>query len=172
VPPQEVTMRDFDRDGLLRTLLRELDEITVTDRIRQATDLRVQDRIDRELIERVGRYADAPDHLLAGRIRDLEREWSIERALTLQSSSTALLGLVLAGTVSRRWHLLTLTTSAFLLQHSLRGWCPPLALHRRRGMRTQREIDLEIHMLKLLRGDFDDLAFGAPAAFRELQPAR
>lgn len=160
----------MQREGLLRTLLRELDEITVADRIRQATDLRLQERLDAQLIARIGRYSDATDSMIALRIAELEREWSIERALTLQSSATALLGLLLAETADRRWHLLTLVTSGFLLQHALQGWCPPLALHRRRGMRTQREIDLEIQMLKLLRGDFAGLAPGTDDL--ELAPAR
>jgi hypothetical protein len=158
-----------DSDRLLRTLLRELDEISVADRIRQATELRVQERIDADLIGRVGSYIDAPDHMLAARIGELEQEWSIERTLTLQSSGTALVGLLLGTLVDRRWYLLTLVTSGFLLQHAVQGWCPPLALHRRRGVRTQREIDLELHMLKLLRGDFTPLTdragtlLGSPA---------
>lgn len=155
----------MQREGLLRTLLRELDDITVADRIRQATDLRVQERIDAELIGRIGRYTDAPERALAARIAELEHEWSIERALALQSSATALVGLLLAETTDRRWLLLTLVTSGFLLQHALQGWCPPLAWHRRRGMRTQREIDLEIHMLKLLRGDFTAMAAAAGGAY-------
>jgi hypothetical protein len=142
-----------DPNAVVLTLLRELDEITVADRIRQATDLRVQERMDAELVERVGHYFDAPPHLIEFRIAEVEREWSIERVLTLQSSATALAGLALSA-VRRQWLLLTAVTSGFLLQHSVQGWCPPLALHRRLGYRTQREIDLEIFMLKLLRGDF------------------
>jgi hypothetical protein len=152
-----------DTHPLLRVLLRELDEISVADRVRQATDLRVQERIDAELIRRVGSCVDAPDHILAARIDELEQEWSIERTLTLQSSATALLGLMLGASADRRWHLLTLVTSGFLMQHAIQGWCPPLALHRRRGVRTRREIDLELHMIKLLRGDFASLAQPAMA---------
>lgn len=153
-------MNDHDTDALLRTLLRELNEITVADRIRQATDRRVQDRIDSRIIERVGGYAELPDEQLALRLAQLEQEWSIERTLTLQSSATAIMGLVLGAAADRKWHILTLVTSGFLLQHALQGWCPPLELHRRRGVRTQREIDLEIQMLKLVRGDFAELAAG------------
>jgi hypothetical protein len=153
-------MDSQDNHELLNTLLRELNEITVADRIRQVTDARVQDGIDAALVERVLDYAGLPEERLAMRLAQLEREWSIERTLTLQSSSTALVGLLLGAASSRKWYLLTLVTSGFLLQHALQGWCPPLALHRRRGMRTQREIDLEIQMLKLARGDFDHLTRG------------
>jgi hypothetical protein len=142
-----------DTDALLLTLLRELDDITVTDRIRQSTALYIQERIDADLIARVGEYAESSPAQLSRRLAELEREPSIERVLMLQSSATALTGILL-GSVRRRWLLLSLATSAFLLQHALQGWCPPLAVHRRLGVRSQREIDLEIHMLKLLRGDY------------------
>jgi len=46
---------------------------------------------------------------------------------------------------------------SFCLQHALQGWCPPLTLFRRLGIRTQREIDDERTALKALRGDFADV---------------
>jgi hypothetical protein len=142
-----------ENDAVVLTLLRELDEITVSDRVRQATDLHFQEKLDGELIARVAEYEGASTATLNARLAELEGEWDVERVLTLQSSATALAGLAL-GTRRRGWLLLTGVTAAFLLQHSLQGWCPPLALHRRLGIRTRREIDLEIHMLKLLRGDY------------------
>ncbi|HEX6309544.1 MAG TPA: hypothetical protein VFZ69_15205 [Longimicrobiales bacterium] len=148
-------------DALVLTLARELDEITVADRIRQSTDLRVQGRIDADIIERVACYVDAPSQLLTDRLAALEHEWSIERVLALQSSATALTGILLGALGRRRWTLLALVTSGFLMQHALQGWSPPLALHRRLGFRTQREIDLEVHMLKLLRGDYEGLSANA-----------
>jgi hypothetical protein len=154
-------------DALVLALVRELDDITVADRIRQATDLHVQERIDREFLERVGRYAESPRHLLTAYLAELEREWSIERVLTLQSASTALAGVVLGTLGPRRWLLLAVATSGFLLQHAVQGWCPPLELHRRLGFRTQREIDLEIHMLKLLRGDYAGAADAASSIARQ-----
>ena len=51
---------------------------------------------------------------------------------------------------------------SFLLQHALQGWCPPLPLFRRLGVRTAREIARERYALQALRGDFDDVP--APAA--------
>lgn len=146
-----------DADVMVMTLARELDEVTVADRIRQSTALHVQERIDDELIRNVGHFFDASAHAIAHRIAQLEREWSVERVLTLQSSATALTGLFLGLLSKRRWLLLSAVTSGFLMQHSLQGWCPPLSLHRRLGFRTQREIDLEIHMLKAIRGDYEQL---------------
>jgi hypothetical protein len=40
------------------------------------------------------------------------------------------------------------------LQHATQGWCPPVPVFRRLGIRTQTEIDHERYALKALRGDF------------------
>lgn len=45
---------------------------------------------------------------------------------------------------------------AFLAQHGLQGWCPPIPVFRRLEVRTDREIARERYALKALRGDFDD----------------
>ncbi|CAN5323809.1 hypothetical protein BH23VER1_BH23VER1_13700 [soil metagenome] len=66
----------------------------------------------------------------------------------------AFTGCLLAATVDRRWIVLPMAVTAFLLQHAVQGWCPPLPLIRRLGVRTQREIEEERMALKLLRGDF------------------
>jgi hypothetical protein len=40
----------------------------------------------------------------------------------------------------------------------LQGWCPPLPIIRRAGVRTAREIEAERTILKAIRGDFQELA--------------
>lgn len=62
--------------------------------------------------------------------------------------------------VNRRW---------FLLQHAVQGWCPPLPVFRRLGVRTAREIHEEILALKAMRGDFDPAAGSAADALRSSQ---
>jgi hypothetical protein len=57
--------------------------------------------------------------------------------------------------VDRRLLLLPLAVCEFLAQHALQGWCPPLPVFRRAGVRTQREIERERYALKAMRGDFD-----------------
>lgn len=42
----------------------------------------------------------------------------------------------------------------FLLQHALQGWCPPLPIIRKIGVRTAEEINQEKTVFKLIRGDF------------------
>jgi hypothetical protein len=60
--------------------------------------------------------------------------------------------------VDRRFVAVPLVVTGFLLQHALQGWCPPLPVLRRLGVRTAREIERERTALKALRGDFDELA--------------
>lgn len=146
-----------DTHPLVLALLRELDDITVTDRVRQATDLRAQEQLDAELIARVAQLALAPRPALIGRINELEREWDIERVLETNAALLGASGVLLVATSGRRWLLLPAVVTTFLLQHALQGWCPPLALLRRLGFRTRREIDLELHAIKALRGDYDHL---------------
>jgi hypothetical protein len=66
-----------------------------------------------------------------------------------------LLGTALGTTVDRRFLLLPAAVFGFFAQHALQGWCPPIPVFRRLGVRTQREIERERYALKALRGDFD-----------------
>jgi hypothetical protein len=59
--------------------------------------------------------------------------------------------------VDRRFLLLPAAVLTFFAQHALQGWCPPIPLFRRLGVRTAREIERERYAIKALRGDFDDI---------------
>lgn len=66
----------------------------------------------------------------------------------------------------RRWLWLTGGVAAFLLQHALQGWCPPLPVLRALGVRTAEEIGAERTALKSLRGDFAGVDQDPEAALR------
>jgi hypothetical protein len=70
--------------------------------------------------------------------------------------------------VSRKFLLITAGVQGFFLQHALQGWCPPLPLLRRLGVRTQYEIERERYALKAVRGDFQESG-DAEAAIRAVQ---
>jgi hypothetical protein len=53
--------------------------------------------------------------------------------------------------------LLSAAVGGFLLQHAVSGWCPPIPLLRRLGVRTRSELDREKFALKALRGDFKSI---------------
>lgn len=99
-------------------------------------------RNERELLERVEIYRRHPDWI-GERLEALDREWDIERALETNAASVSLAGFALGYFMDRRFYALPALVSAFLLQHALQGWCPPLPLLRRMGIRTSREIETE-----------------------------
>lgn len=111
----------------------------------------IRQRTDAEIV----RLEQAPPESLRRRLEHLDAEWDVERTLQLNASLVALAGLVLARAVDRRFLLLPGAVFAFFAQHALQGWCPPIPLFRRLGVRTAREIARERYALKVLRGDFD-----------------
>jgi hypothetical protein len=91
---------------------------------------------------------------LDARITALERKWDMERLLETNASLLALSGAVLGLTVNKKWFWLTGGVLGFLAQHALTGWCPPVPVFRKLGVRTQNELDQERYALKAIRGDF------------------
>jgi len=113
-------------------------------------------RIQARTLHDIARFFGADDETLTDRIRELEREWDIERTIEAQAGSVSLLGLVLGVTVDRRFLALPFAVAGFLLLHALGGLYPPLPVMRRLGIRTSAEIHQEILALRILRGDFID----------------
>lgn len=111
-------------------------------------------RIRSEMLRRLREYQHADATHISARIAELEREWDIERVLEANAASIALIGMILGATSDRRWFALPAVVAGFLLQHALQGWCPPLPVFRRYGVRTAAEIHEEIVALKAMRGDF------------------
>ena len=124
------------------------------ERVPLNTRSQVNDRIQGRTLHDVSRFIGADPVFIDERIRELEREWDVERTLEANAASVSLVGVVLGLAVDRRFFLLPGVVAAFLLQHALQGWCPPLPLLRRLGVRTAREIQDEIIALRILRGDF------------------
>lgn len=84
------------------------------------------------------------------RIQTLDEEWDIERVLEVNASTLAFTGLLLGSTINRKWLALPAAVLGFLFQHGVQGWCPPLPVLRRMGVRTRGEIDREKYALKAL----------------------
>jgi hypothetical protein len=124
------------------------------DRVQRYTDPEVQHRIDQQIENNVRFYAVQTPDVVAGRIEQLQREWSIERYLQVNVASVGFVTALLGLTVSKKYVLLTCTALGFFLYHATRGWDQPLPMLRRLGIRTRGEIDREIYALKAIRGDF------------------
>lgn len=127
------------------------------DRVRANTAEEINRQIDREIENRVREYSHRTESEITQRINELEREWDIERLLETNASLLAFTGLVLGITRKRKWLIVPGIVLPFLLQHALQGWCPPVPIFRRLGVRTRDEINREKYALKALRGDFDEI---------------
>jgi hypothetical protein len=124
------------------------------DRVRANTSAEINQKIDREIESRVREYAQRSSDDLTRRIRELDREWDIERLLETNASALAFAGLLLGVAHNKKWLFLPAVVLPFLFQHAVQGWCPPIPILRRLGVRTRKEIDREKYALKALRGDF------------------
>ena len=124
-------------------------------RAQAQTDLAVNQRTADQMRANVAYYAAHPEQI-DQRLRELDAEWDIERWLELNSAALTLAGLTLAVVHSRKWLLLPLVVQGFFLQHGIEGYCPPLPIFRRAGVRTEGEIEAERQALKALRGDFNN----------------
>jgi len=116
----------------------------------------VNERIARDTKDRLACYRNASHETITARIAELDREWDIERVLQTNAGMAGLTGAVLALTVDRKFAFIPAFVGGFLLLHALQGWCPPLPLLRRAGVRTEHEINEERLALMKLRGDFSD----------------
>jgi hypothetical protein len=128
-----------------------------TSRVAEQTADHVNAAIRRQTEENIARYSSQGPDAIRQRLEELDREWDMERALEANASLAALLGLSLGAFVDRRFFIFPAIVAGFLLQHALQGWCPPVPLLRRLGLRTSTEIDYERYALKALRGDFHEV---------------
>jgi hypothetical protein len=138
-------------------------------RVARSTSDAANRRIQAQIERNVAFYAEHPA-LIEGRLRELDAEWDTERTLEANAATLAVGGTIIGLLGDRRFLALPLLVGAFLLQHALQGWCPPLPAIRRLGVRTAEEINRERTALKALRGDFGAVglvASGAPHARAE-----
>ncbi|HEX2921690.1 MAG TPA: hypothetical protein VHO50_11055 [Bacteroidales bacterium] len=136
----------------------ETGTVNIKDRVRENTPENRNIKMDAALMERLKKYRNLSIYEINLRLKKLEKEWDIERALEVNASSLAISGIVLGTIVSRKWFLLSFFVSVFLLHHGVQGWCPPIPVLRAFGYRTRQEINEEIYALKAIRGDFDNIS--------------
>ena len=125
-------------------------------RVAEHTAGHVNEQIRERINESVLYHAEH-EHEIDARLRQLDHEWDIERTLEANAAAISLIGLTFGLAVDRRWLALPIGVAAFLLQHAVQGWCPPVPVFRRLGVRTAAEIEEERFALKALRGDFASL---------------
>jgi hypothetical protein len=100
------------------------------ERVPRHTSRAANQAIRTKIGESVREHARHPERI-DSRLAELDREWDIERTLEANAATVAFAGILLGAAVDRRWLALPIAVSAFLFQHALQGWCPPVPVLRR-----------------------------------------
>jgi len=144
---------------------------TTKSRVQENTSEQINKQIQQDMDARV-RFCETHPEQIPRRLRALEEEWDIERAIEANASALAFIGVMLGFTRDRRWLVLPALVSGFLFQHAVQGWCPPVPILRRLGFRTSYEIEQERQALKAIRGAFEGIAQRLEKAQAALEAAR
>jgi hypothetical protein len=128
------------------------------ERVRKNTSEKLNREVDQKIKENIELYYSQDNEMINKRMRQLEKQWDIERALEVNMPVVALIGLSLGIFVNAWWFIFPAIVMLFFLEHAIQGWCPPLPIFRNLGFRTKEEIEKERYALKILRGDFDSLS--------------
>lgn len=121
--------------------------------VEQNTPPELAQRFETQLKENISRYAGADRQAIEQRLREIDSEWDIERAIEFEAPVTIGLGIALGMLSKRRWFAVSAMAASMVIVHNLQGWYPLLPIFRRLGLRTQQEIGFERMALKVLRGD-------------------
>jgi hypothetical protein len=124
-------------------------------RVERSTDAHLNELIRARTDASVARMEHSTPVERGARLAELDREWDVERVLQANASTLVMVGTLLGLTVNKRFLVLPAGVLSFFLQHALQGWCPPIPIFRRRGVRTAREIERERYAIKGVRGDFN-----------------
>ena len=126
-----------------------------TKRVANNTSNKTNQMIREQTISCIDAYKDSGTSVLSEKIKNLNYEWDTERVLEKTAASTVLLSSLIGYKKTKCCgFLITGTVGFFLLQHALQGFCPPLSVIRKLGVRTAEEIFHEKMVFKYLRGDF------------------
>lgn len=126
-------------------------------RRREQFTRQVDEKVHQRMLEELSYYALRLDQI-GRRLDELEREWSVERAVQAQCSTVILLSLgwyILTGT--RACLMVGVAMGGVLLNHAITGRAPQMPLLRGLGFRMRCEIEQERAALRGLRGDFQDI---------------
>jgi len=147
---------------------------STVDRVPQNTAESINQWIRHTTEQNVAQHAGG-GRAISQRLSELDNEWDIERLLEANAATVCLIGVALGALVDKRFFYLPAVVGTFLLQHALQGWCPPVPVFRRLGVRTQPEIDQEKYALKAMRGDFRQVQsgdFDQQQAYQAMRAAR
>jgi hypothetical protein len=116
------------------------------------------------LLARLNPTVSADASSAAARLRRLDREMDQEQALQFGAAALGFVGAMLSLTLSSVFVLLPACAIAMLTQYRIQGWCPPLALLARLGLRSSAEIEGERYALAAAVDDAREPHFSAAPA--------
>ena len=140
--------------------------------VRKVTPAKQNAEIDDIILSNIRKYAEKSPQEISERIKQLDKEWDIERMLDLNMSGLALCGIMSSLLFNQYSIILPVILLLFFIWHAFRGWCPPLPVLRYFKVRTRPEIDREKYALKAMRGDFKDLSNDKDLALSAFEAAR
>ena len=117
-------------------------------RVPLSTNEAINDQIREQTNANIRQYTLASAEVIERRLEELDREWDIERTLEANAATVVLVGVGLGALVNRKFFAIPAIVGGFLLQHAVQGWCPPLPIMRRMGVRTVWEIERERSALR------------------------
>jgi hypothetical protein len=126
-------------------------------RVEMHTSNNINKEIEHKTEENLVKFQNANFDVLTNRIKQLDREWDTERVLEANAATSIIVSSIIGFFSSPYWFIITGIINFFLFEHAIQGWCPPLPLIRRLGIRTQEEIQVEKMAVKFMRGDFNNI---------------
>jgi len=107
------------------------------------------ERVQRQMTLRISFYMRHPE-LIGIRLRQLDREWNIERFMEKKTAALAAVDTSIRSMRSKRWFTLAAPVTN-LLQNTVQGWSLPIQTLRNLGYRTRDQIEQERQELLTLR---------------------
>ena len=112
------------------------------DRVRALTPSEFNHKIDLKTRRKISEVKAQGPRAIRARLRELDREWDIDRVLFANFSALIFAELLLARK-NRKWLLGPIIQIPFLFMQSTMGWSPPSLWFRPLGVRTTKEIQAE-----------------------------
>lgn len=102
--------------------------------------------------------------VISSRLKELEKEWDLERVHELNNSLYELHGTLLGKLLNKHFSQLPISTTMRLAQEMGNNWNPPAGMFKSLGYRTKEEIENEKRTLLSPTSDSEeDFGFGTAA---------
>ena len=121
-------------------------------------------RPDSRTTETTMNYFTATPESVDNRLKELEKEWDLERVHELNASFSGLNGTLLGKILDKHFASLPFSTSTRLVNETPYEWNPSITLFESLGYRPKHEIEKEKQFLQTLKNEADSDFFYSPAA--------